>query len=378
MLSSRSLHFLHNLQLYLFPMLIILFLSSLSASESASSTSTTYTNSSSIAKPGCQEKCGNISIPYPFGIGSPNCYHDKAFEITCTNVLQGPAPLLQLNILYPSQVLELTQDYVKFMGWSLQNCYNKTSGKGEWPVAPLPYLAEDSPFTFSSTRSKLTGVGCDIFAYIPVENGKNYVSGCASFCAKSNAGKLKSCSGGNGCCQTDTPKGLKSFLIQVQSINTNNRSWIDNPCSQAVVIDRTYTGNYLDGSMKSISNVTSVPMVLDWAIGNISCSEAKRNRASYACREHSECFDSDNGPGYRCNCSSGYTGNPYIGCQDINECKENSNKSTLCIKGTTCTNTPGSYSCLCPPGHHGDGRTVLGVGCTPDSKRIPVAMVVSL
>ncbi|KAI3836987.1 hypothetical protein MKW98_005320, partial [Papaver atlanticum] len=307
MLSSRSLLILHNLQLFLFPVMTILLLS-LSAAAGASPANT------SISKSGCQDKCGNISIPYPFGIGSPNCYHDKAFEITCTNYLAGPTPFLQLNIELPSEVLELTLDYIHFRGWSLQNCYNKTSGKGEWPIKPTPYLAEDSPFFFSSTRSKLTGVGCDIFAYIPLENSKNYISGCASFCAKSNAGKLKSCSGGNGCCQTDMPKGLKSFLIQVQSINTNNKSWINNPCSQAVVIDKAYTGN-LDGSIKSISNITSVPMVLDWAIGNISCKEAKRNATSYACGENSECFESDNGPGYRCNCSIGYKGNPYLGCQ---------------------------------------------------------------
>ncbi|KAI3994456.1 hypothetical protein MKX01_012713 [Papaver californicum] len=369
MLSSRSL-----LQLFLFQVMMILFLSLLSAAAGTSSTST-Y----NISKPGCQDKCGNISIPYPFGIGSPNCYHDKAFEITCTNRFLGPTPFLQLNIQIPSAVLELTLDYIRFQGWSLLNCYNKTSGKGEWPIAPKPYLAEDSPFFFSSTHSKLIGVGCDIFAYIPLENSKNYVSGCASFCAKSNAGKLKTCSGGNGCCQTDIPKGLKSFLIQVESINTNNKSWINNPCSQAVVIDKTFPGNYLDCSIKSISNVTSVPMVLDWAIGNISCKEAKRNAKSYACRENSECFESDNGSGYRCNCSTGYTGNPYLGCQDINECKENSNKSSLCQKGTTCKNTPGSYYCACQPGYHGDGRTVPGsVGCTRDSKTIPVAMAASL
>jgi hypothetical protein len=60
---------------------------------------------------------------------------------------------------------------------------------------------------------------------------------------------------------------------------------------------------------------------MDWAIrdGPPSCELAKRNEetGSYACLSgNSECVDSPNGPGYLCNCSSGYEGNPYLphGC----------------------------------------------------------------
>ncbi|KAL0016203.1 hypothetical protein SO802_003272 [Lithocarpus litseifolius] len=36
----------------------------------------------SMAKPSCESRCGNLEIPYPFGIG-PDCYMDKSFEIVC-------------------------------------------------------------------------------------------------------------------------------------------------------------------------------------------------------------------------------------------------------------------------------------------------------
>ena len=36
----------------------------------------------SMAKPNCESRCGNLEIPYPFGIG-PDCYMDKSFEIVC-------------------------------------------------------------------------------------------------------------------------------------------------------------------------------------------------------------------------------------------------------------------------------------------------------
>jgi hypothetical protein len=68
------------------------------------------------------------------------------------------------------------------------------------------------------------------------------------------------------------------------------------------------------------ANANQVPLVLDWAIGNKTCQEARRNASAYACVSgYSECVDSKygRGKGYLCNCSAGYDGNPYLlnGCQ---------------------------------------------------------------
>jgi hypothetical protein len=75
------------------------------------------------------------------------------------------------------------------------------------------------------------------------------------------------------------------------------------------------------------SSITK-PQVLDWAIRgtysddtmsaeNMTCPEVK-NTPEYACVSvNSECLNSTNGPGYFCNCTKGYWGNPYLmnGCQ---------------------------------------------------------------
>ncbi|CAO2184672.1 unnamed protein product [Urochloa humidicola] len=85
--------------------------------------------------------------------------------------------------------------------------------------------------------------------------------------------------------------------------------------------------------------------------------------STYACRyRNSECVDSTNGPGYLCNCSSGYEGNPYVpdGCKDVDECKQ---KPNPCPNGAVCHNTIGGHRCSCRPGRKLNKETN---SCNPD------------
>ncbi|VAI33321.1 unnamed protein product [Triticum turgidum subsp. durum] len=95
-----------------------------------------------------------------------------------------------------------------------------------------------------------------------------------------------------------------------------------------------------------------LPLVLNWQARPWTCDVAQKNMSSYACvSNHSVCVNvtsTTDEPGYRCKCSDGYEGNPYItdGCQDIDECLKN---STLCGYGI-CENMAGNYTCSCPRG----------------------------
>ncbi|KAJ9128741.1 hypothetical protein P3X46_034525 [Hevea brasiliensis] len=140
-----------------------------------------------------------------------------------------------------------------------------------------------------------------------------------------------------------------------------------NPCSYAFVVeDGMYNFSSLD--LVNLQNKKEFPVVLDWSIRNKTCKEARKNKTAYACKDNSVCRDSDNPPGYRCYCFSGYKGNPYLsnGCKEIDECRDSSLNN--CTSSKNCLNTVGNYTCFCPKGSYGDGRKD-GTGCTAKNKQ---------
>lgn len=58
-------------------------------------------------------------------------------------------------------------------------------------------------------------------------------------------------------------------------------------------------------------------------------------------------------PQQKCKCMSGYEGDGYHVCTDINEC----NNIEICHEDAICTNTPGKYFCQCKDSYIGDGVT---------------------
>ncbi|KAI3953089.1 hypothetical protein MKW98_020284, partial [Papaver atlanticum] len=367
-----------------------------------------------ITKPGCVDKCGNLSLPYPFGMGSSNCYRDHRFKITCNYSKSRPVAYLKtLHRQY--EVLHIMPTYVRINILTKVICdTDNVTGVTSNLIDPFTNSSEPdlegTIFTISHKQNKLMVLGCNIYGYITtkifeIDDLKTTPSsGCASRCSVDSITSPYPCIG-SGCCKVSIPKGLTKFNIQTNRISFGSESEFSignndsyGPCSRVTrsrvfLVDQTFSGF---GDLIQSKNDSFVPLVLDWAISEVTkddashsrsraptCREAKKYPSSYACGQSADCHVSECGAGYYCKCLTGYEGNPYLllGCQDIDECKV----PHKCGEEGICINAPGSYSCECPPGWTLD-ISKQGYLCTPgkqrpenqkDKQRLPIAIIVS-
>ncbi|XP_042482395.1 wall-associated receptor kinase 5-like [Macadamia integrifolia] len=325
-----------------------------------------------LALPGCDDKCGNVAVPYPFGI-KDGCFRDPDFNISCSNSNSSSIKAYQKGGGGGgrNEVLEISLSKAQVIvdgGYSNNTRYCSRS-TDEYIIGKYD-LNQSSSFTWSSDSNLFTAIGCNIAAYIRYGD---FMSACVTLCDSLPLNMTKGACYGIGCCQTTIPKGLKTLNITVGSIgNGSAGNWKFSACNFAFLTDQKLFSYELSNLSAQLYE-SSFPVVLDWAIGNQTCEEAVHDKKSYACGSNSYCFNSTNGPGYLCNCTDGFEGNPYIGCQDINECEIGDN---LCDGRGKCNNMIGSYNCYCPKGYYGDGWK-NGTGCTEDPKRIPLIKIIA-
>ncbi|CAI9271227.1 unnamed protein product [Lactuca saligna] len=223
----------------LFQVLHLLILISLTA---------TVTKAWRISKKGCNDRCGEISIPYPFGIGT-NCSLSKWYNIDCNSSTP------YLSALNNTEVLSVNPEYSNSGAVTVKV---STTFDCVRPVQhSTPVLSNESPFYISTYANKLFVEGCGINADVMVK--KTIVASCSTICRNDTVRDRNNCFG-IGCCQAtfdSTNRNIKTFRLNVTGLEGPAG---DEICRSAFLMD----SSYFKAGFPIDKNNTYVPITLSW------------------------------------------------------------------------------------------------------------------
>ncbi|CAN6893106.1 unnamed protein product [Brassica oleracea] len=310
----------------------------------------------------CPSHCGNISIPYPFGIGK-GCYLNEWFAIQCNNFTSGElVPYLpKIN----KEVVKIFLPDPEYSGersiyGSLRIKTNITSmgcsnSSDQLKFGdPLNFIG--TPFT-SGRSNTFHAIGCNYKATLTHLEPR--LVGCISTCDPKKMNHDISCRG-NKCCQADPPSGIGQIVgISMEEFSSNKTR--ERGCQVAFL-----TNENRDRPAYPVAKFTDLQWFYDrqyvilqlrWAIPMTNLSFVNSLRcAHYEMLQYIDginpcgCSNTDDGSSnVECACNDGYTGNPYIMVDvkvNIDECQLDSNNKYCRRQGGTCVNTPGDFQCV--------------------------------
>ncbi|XP_037410670.1 wall-associated receptor kinase 3-like isoform X1 [Triticum dicoccoides] len=285
--------------------------------------------------PDCDITCGNMSVPYPFGMGPARCYW-PGFNLTC-NTSQRPAKLLLVLLEYPIHVTEI----------SLQNNTVRLSSYFIMHIDPshsTTFILRNfsgTPYSLS-TGNEFILWGCNLQATLTGGGLEDFISGCASFCPSNVSDtnvetalrrRGRYCNG-MGCCQANIPMSSNDIptSFKLKELNKNDDQELT---SQPVYVliaeegwfDQQQLSKEIAGQEKSEIPKVQVPLVLQWEVieGLPRSADMKVHPgcpsevAGKLCKsKNSDCKRGSRG--YLCQCMDGYDkpgSNPYLadGCK---------------------------------------------------------------
>ncbi|XP_027088045.1 wall-associated receptor kinase-like 1 [Coffea arabica] len=288
-----------------------------------------------MAKPGCNDTCGNVTIPYPFGIG-PDCALNEAYNIICTDVsgdsIHGLRPYLGLQ---PGQSSQTTMEV---LGISLSD----QTVTINYPVSQIcsvngstvdtalmdTFLAK-VPFYVSREHNKLMLLGCGNALLKLINGGPQILSGCTSMC---NSTMITGCYGIN-CCQASIPYYLSQYSLRL----TASQNFTSSTCAYAFLVDQNWKLESYINPPKVL--LVHAPVVWSWPLNHSEIVTISGCSPRISSLE----LESSTIPTYQCECSTlgddtwFYQVNPYLdgACKHaISEISGKGNRKAI-ITGTT-------------------------------------------
>lgn len=297
----------------------------------------------------CDTKCGDIIVPYPFGMGPARCYHSTpGFNLTCVGNTSTHPRLLIGNTdggtlqvksfsLFESSVLVMrTPGDIRVDADSSSS--GSLFGAGLGPYIML------SPGS-SGGGNELILLGCNVRATL--KHGNITMSACSSLCDEDSDpaplplvfSRLESsmlCTG-IGCCQAPIinhappapgkkPAAAVTYHVELQWFGRNRSADEERMPAQVFVADDGWFEQKHDSNtllLQPEDVAGGVPVWLNWVWEEVAADDPSSRSINSS---HSLCGTDPGTPGggYTCRCEQGYDGNPYItnGCQGSISCAQ--------------------------------------------------------
>ncbi|KAJ6326150.1 hypothetical protein OIU78_013279 [Salix suchowensis] len=209
-----------------------------------------------LAKPNCPDRCGNISIPYPFGIGK-DCYMDESFDVHCDETSTSPRAFLRR--------IDMELVNITLTGGALvKGPVKSVESLGRHEV--LPFNLTGSPFLQFSNY--FIAVGCNTRVSLWTKNGTTEHTVCDSICSNRTSitniiPENGECSG-QDCCQAMGFPSLEFYNTSFESIDGKQGSDGKKLVFLADV-------QWFDSKIKSAQDIdnlpnTTVPVSLAWVM----------------------------------------------------------------------------------------------------------------
>eukprot|EP00249_Psilotum_nudum_P004669 c18174_g2_i1 orf=2-1648(-) len=294
------------------------------------------------------ESCGDMAIPYPFGIGSDCGLPD--YRIVCKeNSSLGPGMLPFLSttegelqvVNFSNSYLTVNSTYLKAMpayNYTDNSC-SSTSGIASFG------LPDAGPFVISGS-SYFVVIGCRSLGTCTAASGKNatpFQLECSTGCYNEYA--FPFCND-YSCCIASLPPSSRFLNLTGEGIAYKLFPGV---CGFSIALSENRYSNTRNNGIFGAGNYG---LDISWGIlfsnSSLNCTTVA-STAGYACSENSACQENVFIPGYVCNCNNGFRGDGYkngTGCSDIDECAEHLDNCAPPPLGK-CTNTKGSFLCNC-------------------------------
>ncbi|KAK9062286.1 hypothetical protein SSX86_019472 [Deinandra increscens subsp. villosa] len=251
------------------------------------------------SKPGCNDTCGNVTIPYPFGIGA-SCSVNPWYVVDCNSSTPYLSALNHLEVLG----VNLEDQIVTVNTPKISDCQ----------ISGSRFTSMDlgmSPFLFSKSHNLFVVEGCG--NAVMMDHG-GVITGCSANCVNdtTSVDDKNNCLG-IACCQATIPRYLKSYAMNLTRLEKQGGG---EGCGSAFLVDKN-SWYELGRSSDSFIPISLLWTLADHDYDQVTCCFNRRRDGLKVDMGAGAILDT-----WKCSYDMPFEGTSYLidGCHDTEEC----------------------------------------------------------